>query len=164
MQIGSTDLYTLQFTDNGLSGSDDVQYKVRAETLAGFGEFSVRSTFTLASVPIVNDAPVLVSTSQTSITVQWSLSNDGGSPLTGYKLYQTNTTTGGESVIYDGSNIPTVSSHRIARLISGDSYQYRVTAINRVGEGPFSPFTDVIIAATVPSRPETPVFISASEQ
>ena len=52
----------------------------------------------------------------------WNLTSDGGSPLTGYKLYQTNITTGGESVIYDGSNIPTVSSHKVAGLTAGFEY------------------------------------------
>jgi len=120
--VGTTDLYTLQFTHSGLSGSDDVQYKIRAVTLAGAGQFGLRATFTLASVPYVNDPPTLVSTTSHSITMKWALSSDGGSPLTGYKLYQTNTTSGGESVIYDGTNIPTVSSHEIQGLTSGHEY------------------------------------------
>ena len=95
--------------------------------------------------------------------MKWQLGSDGGSPLTGYKLYQTNTTSGGESVIYDGRNIPTVSSHEIKGLTSGHEYQYRVTAINRVGEGGFSPLSQIIIAATVPSRPEPPMFTHATQ-
>jgi hypothetical protein len=38
-----------------------------------------------------------------------------------------------------------------------------VTAINRVGEGPYSPFSSIIVAATVPGRPEPPIFIRATK-
>jgi len=132
-QVGENDLYNLQFTHSGLTGNDDIQYKIRAVAQAGAGQFGLRATFTLASVPTIDNAPVVVSRTSTSITMMWELSSDGGSPLTGYKLYQTNITTGGESVIYDGTNIPTVSSHEIKGLTSGHEYQYRVTALNRVG-------------------------------
>lgn len=65
-------------------------------------------------------------------------------------------------MIYDGTNIPTVSSHEVKGLTSGYEYQYRVTALNRVGEGLFSPMTAVLVAATVPERPDPPIFRSVT--
>ncbi len=62
------------------------------------------------------------------------MTSNGGSVITGYKLYQTNVTTGGEFVVYDGTNIPTVTSANIYFVLAGHSYKYRVIAINRVGE------------------------------
>jgi hypothetical protein len=56
-------------------------------TLAGEGEFSIRNTFIIASVPTVQVKPQMVSQSNSSITINWSLTNDGGSVVTGYQLY-----------------------------------------------------------------------------
>lgn len=109
--MGTTDINTLTFVSTGLTGTADVQYKVLATSNKGNGAFSVRSTFILASTPTISTAPVEVSSSINSITVSWTLTSDGGSPVLGYYLYQNNVTTGGESLIYDGSSIPTVTSY-----------------------------------------------------
>lgn len=37
--------------------------------------------------------------------------------------------------------MPTVSSLTVDGLLEGEWYQYRVSAINRVGEGPLSPLS-----------------------
>ena len=103
-------------------------------TLAGNGEFSIRNTFTIASKPLITTAPQMVFQSQSQIILDWTLTSNGGSVITGYKLYQTNVTTGGEFIVYDGTNIPTVTSAKISLVIGGHSYKYRVIAINRVGE------------------------------
>lgn len=131
---------------------------MRVETEAGYGAFSIRNTFILASEPTTEDAPVKVASSETSITVSWTLTSNGGAIITGYKLYQTNVTTGGEYLVYDGTNIPTVSSHQINKLEPGNEYMYRVTASNRVGDSIPSPFSEIMMAAKVPGRPEAPEF------
>lgn len=64
--------------------------------------FSIRNTFTIASKPIISAAPQMVSQTKSEIVVEWTLTSDGGSVITGYKLYQTNVTTGGEFLVYDG--------------------------------------------------------------
>jgi hypothetical protein len=50
-----------------------------------------------------------------------------------YHLYQTNITTGGENLVYDGFHIPTVTSTQILQVVGGHLYKYRVVAYNRVG-------------------------------
>ena len=67
-------------------------------------------------------------------------------------------TSGGEYLVYDGNRIPTVSSMQVGGLEPGHKYTYRVTALNRVGEGVKSPLSEVMIAATEPGRPESPIF------
>ena len=67
-------------------------------------------------------------------------------------------TSGGEYLVYDGNHIPTVSSMQVSGLEAGHKYTYQVTALNRVGEGAKSPHSEVMIAATVPGRPEPPTF------
>jgi hypothetical protein len=133
--VGTTDINQLTFEETGLTYTSDVQYKVRAETEAGFSAFSIRNTFIMAGQPTINSAPVKVEATSSTITVQWSFDSDGGSPILGYKLYQTNITTGGVMLVYDGSNLPTVSSTRIENLVAGHQYAYQVSALNQVGEG-----------------------------
>ena len=122
----------------------------------------MRNTFILASTPTILTAPTKVSSSKSAITIQWSLTSNGGSPVLGYKLYQKNMTTGGEFLVYDGSNIPTVSSYTATGLIAGNSYAFRASAINRVGEGPLSPYSISIKAANAPGKPHTPTYVSSS--
>lgn len=95
----------------------------------------------MADVPAISAAPLLVERSKTNIIVSWQIDTHGGSVITGYKLYQTNVTTGGEYLVYDGSRIPTVTSTRIVDVVAGDSYKYRVKALNRVGESEYSEFS-----------------------
>ena len=85
--IGTVDLNTLVYIHTGLSGTDDVQYKIRALSNKGNGAFSVRNTFILASTPTISTAPIKLSSSKYSITVSWGLTSNGGSPVLGYKLY-----------------------------------------------------------------------------
>ena len=65
-------------------------------------------------------------------------------------------TTGGVYLIYDGTNIPTISSRRITGLVSGHLYAYEVSGLNRVGEGPRSPISQEFYSAKLPGRPEAP--------
>jgi hypothetical protein len=85
--IGTTDINTLTYNDLTVTGTNDVQYKVRTTSNVGYGSFSVRNTFILASTPTITAAPVKVSSSKNSITVSWSLTSNGGSTILGYKLY-----------------------------------------------------------------------------
>ena len=110
----------------------------------------------------MSTAPIELSSKESEITVGWQLTSNGGSVITGYRLYQTNVTDGGETLIYDGSNIPTVTSTKVKNLIAGHQYMYRVSGINRVGEGLMSPFSAVIMAASIPGRPLPPIFLSAT--
>jgi hypothetical protein len=157
-----TDINQLEYTHSGVSSAADVQYKVRAWSGKGDGPFSVRNTFVLASPPTVTAAPTKVSSTRTSITVEWQLASTGGSPITGYRLYSVRVKTGEETLAYDGQHIPTVSSMKVSALREGEYYRFRVAAINRVGEGPKSPLSAQLIAAQRPARSATPQFVSAT--
>ena len=82
-----TDINALAYTHTGLSTDVDVQYKVRAESGKGYGAFSIRNTFVLAGYPSVTNPPARVSSTRTSVTTEWLISDDGGTPITGYRLY-----------------------------------------------------------------------------
>jgi hypothetical protein len=152
----------LEYTHTGLSTDVDVQYKVRAQSGKGYGEFSIRNTFVLAGYPTVSSAPTRVTSARNSITVEWVISDDGGTPITGYRLYQIDVKTGAETLAYDGTDMPTVSSARVEGLDEGDWYQYSVAAINRVGEGSQSPYSIEFISSQLPARSAIPEFVSAT--
>jgi hypothetical protein len=135
---------------------------VRAISSRGNGAFSIRATFVLASRPTTT-VPVKVVSTKDSISVSWALVSDGGSPVLGYLLYQLNVTTGGEYLVYNGSNIPTITSFNSSGLIPGYFYQFRVRAINRVGLGDLSEFCPKIKCAEIPGRPYAPTYIQSSE-
>ena len=64
-----------------------MQYKIRAQTLAGYSPYSIRNTFVPASVPTVAVGPVKEEADETSIVISWVAADDGGSPIVGYKVY-----------------------------------------------------------------------------
>lgn len=152
---------TLTFTDT-VGSTADRQYKVQTTSTKGVGAFSVRTTFILASTPTITSAPVKVSASKNTITVSWTLTSNGGSPVLGYMLYQTNVTTGGTFLIYDGSSIPTVTSYTITGLTPGNLYQYSVKGINRIGVGALSPASVSILASDVPGKPNAPYYLAST--
>ena len=117
-----TDINVLEYTHTGLSRDVDVQYKVRAVSGKGNGAFSIRNTFVLAGYPTVTNPPARVTSTRSSVTTEWQISDDGGTPITGYRLYQIEVATGAETLAYDGAGIPTVSSTRVEGLVEGSWY------------------------------------------
>lgn len=80
------------------------------------------------------DAPCLTicATSTTSVTLEWDTPDDGGSPITGYKLTRTG---GGPNVV---TNLGVVNSFVDNTVVDGTSYTYTLVAINLLGESPDS--------------------------
>jgi hypothetical protein len=80
-------------------------------------------------VPTVPSAPVIYTARDTEL-IQWTTPSDGGSALTGYKLYRN-----GVLVEPDDPNNPWTES-------SSDTYVVgsvmQVRAVNAVGDGPLS--------------------------
>ena len=64
--------------------------------------------------------------------------------------------TGQETLVYDGDQISTVTSTKVENLEEGEYYQYRVAALNRVGEGPKSPLSEAFVSAQKPSKSAPP--------
>jgi hypothetical protein len=84
--------------------------------------------------PALPGAPLVSATADsTGVTLSWPFPDDGGSPITGYKIYR-GTVPGGESFI---ANAGTKGTFVDTTAIAGITYYYRVTAVNAVGEGPY---------------------------
>jgi CSLREA domain-containing protein len=69
------------------------------------------------------------------ITLSWTApSNNGGSSISGYKIYR-GTSTGGESLL---TSVDNGTSYDDASVSPGTTYYYEVAAVNAVGTGPVS--------------------------
>jgi hypothetical protein len=86
---------------------------------------------TAPDAPILTGAPGVPVTSPVSLS--WSVPDDGGSPITGYKVYR-GETPGSEVFLVD----VTTTSYDDIGSTSGITYSYVVTAVNAVDESVWS--------------------------
>ena len=87
-----------------------------------------------AVIPVVPSAPTNLSASpgNASVTLTWTAPvSDGGSPIAGYKLYQSTTSGGTYSLIAS----PSALTYTDTGLTNGQTYWYKVSAVNAIGVG-----------------------------
>lgn len=109
----------------------------------------------------MNTAPTIVSIARNSITVSWTVTSTGGSPVIGFLLYRFNKATGGSVLAYDGSHTSVVSVFTDTGLYPGIDYGYKVVAINRVGASDLSP-ESVTAPGAAPAKPPPPTYVSST--
>ena len=99
-------------------------------------------------------------TAQTgTVDLTWTPpASDGGSPLTGYKLYR-GTTSGGETLV--AAVTAPATSFTDSGLANGVTYYYQLTAVNAIGEGPTSNELSATTAAPI-TVPDPPTLTAAS--
>jgi len=139
----------LSYRDTGLANGQRYYYVVSAINAIGEGLPSSEASARPATYP---DAPQKLDAIAGNglVTLQWSGPGfDGGAPVTGYKIYR-GTTSGGTTLLVTvaGGN----DSYADGGLTNGQAYYYRVSAVNRVGEGARS----VEASATPSSGPAVP--------
>lgn len=116
------------------------QFRFRAVNALGNSDYSSYLYVALTDSPAAPSTITRVdsSSSKTSIAVDWSAVSDGTSPgglITGYKLYMANGSAGTYYLVYDGSNLPTITAYIISGLTTGEIYRFKVSALNYNGEG-----------------------------
>ena len=100
-----------------------------------------------ATAPTAPDAPTAAKASSTSIAVRWAApADDGGSALTGYRVYEL----GGTVPVCEVA--ATVTDCTVEGLALASSHAYQVTAVNAVGEGPRSAASAVVTLPEVPDN------------
>lgn len=129
------------FTDSGLGNGVWRYYRVRAVNSRGASLDSNTAsarTFTTPSAP--TSVVAVPGTSINQIRVSWQPpSNNGGTSVTGYRVYRSGTATGTFSQVASvGSSARSWTDSNTA---IGTTYYYRVRAVNLVGVGAWSSTT-----------------------
>ena len=100
-------------TVDGLNAGDLLRFQVASVNAIGEGPLSAEVQSYAQSLPGPPDAPVRVSSEQddsttASITLEWNpLLDTGGVPLTGYKVYATDSMDN-VSLVFDGTDSPEI--------------------------------------------------------
>lgn len=145
----------LWFNDTDLTNGQPYYYKVRAVNLIGESSFS-NEVFATPYQPVVApSAPqnLLATSGNAQVALSWSAPADqGGSAITGYKVYR-GTSPGGEALLLSLGNVLTFTD---AALTNGVTYFYKVSAVSSVGEGPQSNEASATpnVPSVVPSSPQ----------
>lgn len=97
-----------------------------------------------AGFPNAPASPVLIQGSKDIIQVSWTLPNNGGSPVLGFKLYMKSQNDAQYTLVYDGGEDPTKFTFQTTTDASGNplipltNYLFTITARNIVGTSPSS--------------------------
>src|SRR5207247_1575485 len=122
------------YTDATVTNGVKYYYQVSATNAIGEGPRSSEVSVTPATPP---GAPQGLSAApgDATVSLMWSPpSSNGGSPITNYRVYR-GTISGQLSFL---ATLPNVLSYTDSAVTNGQTYYYKVTAVNAVGEGPRS--------------------------
>ena len=117
------------WTDTDASNGTTYYYQVTAVNSVGEGARSNERSATPAAPATAPGAPTLNSASagSGSVALAWSApASDGGSAITGYKVYR-GTSSGGETLL---ATLGTGTSWTDTGVANGTTYYYQVTAVN----------------------------------
>lgn len=146
--LGLTNLYT---DGNGnVTNGVTYYYRVAARNALGEGERSA----VLALTPLLAGASaptVSLAAGNLQITVSWSTPADGGSPITGYRLYRG---VGAPGISSPYQDLGVQNAFVDSGLTRNQAYYYRVAALTAAGEGALSAEVG-ITAGTLPAMPTT---------
>ena len=129
--FASIDGNTLNYTDNNLVNGQTYYYRVSAVNSAGEGEKSTEVHITPVDCP---DAAMNLVAEATDgqVKLSWNApEDDGGSEITNYRIYR-GTSSGSEVLLVMVGN---VLNYTDASVENGQTYYYRVSAVNSAGEG-----------------------------
>ena len=143
-QSGST-----TFIHTNVTPGEQIYYRVIAVNTAGTSPPSASASVTSAAQRPSAPRDLVASASGTDVDLSWSApSNDGGAPITGYRVEFA--ISGSWQVLVQNT---TSRSYRHTDQIPGTRLRYQVYAINRVGTSVGSNEAETVIDATVPSAP-----------
>src|SRR5262249_30342983 len=120
------------WNESGLANGTTYWYQVSAVNSVGEGSRSYEATATPAAPLSVPGAPsfAFVAGGNGTVNLSWNApSSNGGSAVTGYRVYR-GTYSGGETVL---TTLGNVASWSDTGVTNGTTYYYQVSALNSVG-------------------------------
>ena len=133
--VSDTGDTTVTYSDTGLDSGVKYTYRVSVITVAGTSEPSGKSGATTLSIP---SAPtnLVASPSDITITLSWTApASDGGETIDDYVI-ESNHNDGGWNLVTDATD--TNTNEIITGLNNGDNYEFRVHAVNSIGDSQLS--------------------------
>ncbi len=150
--VSNTATAATVYSHTALTTGTKYTYKVSAINTVGTGSASVEVSATptstsVASAPGPPPSLTAIAVSGTQVNLSWSPpANTGGSAVTGYKIeFMTGS---GSYAILVTNTASTSTTYSHTGLTAGQSYLYRVSAINAIGTSNPSPETSATHAAT----------------
>ena len=147
------------YTATGLTNGVPYYFTVEAVNAGGSSPASTETSAT----PVISVASAPGGFAATpggnSVSLVWNApSSDGGSPVTGYDVYE-GTTAGGESTTpANGNVVLTSTSATVTGLVNGTTYYFTVKAVNGIGSSAASEE----VSATPADPPDAPLNLTAS--
>jgi hypothetical protein len=128
-------------------------FAIKALNVVGSSDLSTLSVIMSATVPDAPSTPLMVSQSETQITISWSPSaNDGGSPLINYQLYWSENSFASPAFTVNADT----TSHSFTDsdgVVTGQIYSFKVVATNYIGESLPSGVLENVVAGSLPTQP-----------
>lgn len=121
-------------TQTGLGNGNTYTYRIRVRDSVGPSSWVNLGSVTTFNIPSAPSAPTLTlggSADTATLKVAWSAPSNGGTAITGYKLYYS--TNGGST--WSNLSPGNVTSYTFTNAAKGTAYLVKVAAINMVGEG-----------------------------
>src|SRR2546422_238625 len=142
------------YSNTGLSPSTTYSYRVSAINSVGTSSPSnTASATTSAPAAAPPGSPTglgATTVSSSQIDLSWTApANNGGSAITGYKIYRSSSS-GTEGYL---TTLGNVTSYNNTGLASGHTYFYKITAVNSIGTSPQSNEASATTLA-IPSAPQ----------
>ncbi len=122
---------TTTYQVTGLANNTPYYFTVEAENQLGWSTASNEKSATTPNFP---GAPTLTGTAESKqVGLSWTVpTSDGGSPISGYDVFQ-GATSGGESATPVNAAPITGTNYNVTGLTNGTTYYFTVKAINAVG-------------------------------
>ncbi len=131
--VSDTETTDTAYSDSELTAGTSYTYRVAAITTTGTGAVSGTAGATTFDLPTIPTNLTAVG-ANTEVTLTWTAPSDGGSTITDY-LVEFNDGSGWETFA-DGTSPLTTAT--VTGLLNGQSYDFRVSAVNAIGTGPTS--------------------------
>ena len=141
------------YTDTAVTNGTTYFYAVSAVNAIGEGSRSAERSATPTAPATAPAAPGLTATAgNAQVALSWTAPADGGSPITGYRLYRG--TTSGSLSLYQ--SLGTGTTYTDTAVTNGTTYFYAVSAVNAIGEGSRSAERSATptAPATAPAAPQ----------